>query len=91
MKTFLGLATFLMFIAGYMGCSTTANNANLRNTNTNTGYMVNDSKIPMPAASSPIANSNMNNSKMNTNLKPAVNSKMNTNANEKMANKPMNK
>ncbi len=80
MKTIIGLSLLLAIIGGLMGCTSNANNANLRNTNTNTGYLTNVTPTPMSTAS-PMMNSNMNgNMKSSSNMKSNMNSKMmNTN------------
>lgn len=80
----IGLSTILAASFAIMGCDSTVSNtntnANLRGTNTNTGYMAPTNVTPGPmATSTPTMNTNMK-SNMNSNS----NSKMNTN----MANKP---
>lgn len=101
MKTITGLSLSLLLTAGLVGCTATGNNANLRNTNTNTGYLSNNanmmSSTPAPAAqpmSSPMTDSNMKPGMTNSNMKPGMtNSNMNMkptmNSNSKMVNKPI--
>ena len=78
MKTIAGLGLSLIITAGFFGCtSTSTNNANLRNANSNTGYMT--SNTPLPMATAPPMSTPMTNSSINSNMKPATNSKMNSN------------
>ena len=91
MKKIMGLGLLLIITAGLFGCTSTGtNNANLRNTNTNTGYMTNNANMasPMPAATTaPAMNSNMG-----SNMKSGMNSNMKSNMNSNMNSKmPMNK
>ncbi len=79
MKTIAGLGLSLIITAGFFGCTSTGtNNANLRNANSNTGYMVSNTPMPMATAapmSTPMTNS------MNSNMKPPMNSNMKSNMN----------
>ena len=88
MKKIIGLSLTLTITAALLGCSTTANNApggnnaNIRGTNTNTGYVTNSEsnvKPTIPANSTNITPGNMtgtgNNSTAHTNSN--ANSNMN--------------
>ena len=75
MKTIAGLGLSLIITAGFFGCTSTGtNNVNLRNANSNTGYMV--SNTPMPMATAAPMSTPMANSSMNSNMKPPMNSNM---------------
>lgn len=85
MKKILGFGLILMSTAVFIGCTSTTDNTNLRNANTNTGYMASNvnSATPLPAYT-PAA---VNNSMTNVNTKPTMNSNMKpvSNANMKPA------
>lgn len=75
MKNVLGFGLSLLITAGFMGCNSTEGNTNLRNANTNTGYMA-----PNSNASSPVpTSSRMMNSNMGNNTKPGMNANSNMN------------
>lgn len=85
------LSILLLIAAGALaGCSTTANNsvannANIRGTNTNTGYMTNSETNVKPTI--PANVTNISPPSMNTNSNANSNSKANT-ANKANSNKP---
>ena len=77
MKKIFGFGLFAIISGGLMGCTTTDGNANLRNANSNTGYVTN--ATPTPAmTSSPMMNSNMNG---NSNMKTGMNTNSHNNSN----------
>ena len=89
----------LAAIATTAGCSTVANNgnnANIRGTNTNTGYMTNsetNAKPPMPVNATNVTPGNVSMPTMNTNSNANTrmmnsNSMMPRNSNSKMNGKP---
>ena len=89
MKTILSLATVLIITGGLMGCNTIANNANLRNANSNTGYLVNNSNMasPIPAATVTPSSSNIGSNmgripNTNSNHNSNTNTQTNTNVNK---------
>ena len=55
-----GLLIAITVVLGLAGCTTTSNNANLRNANTNTGYLTNSNNA------APISNSNSRNANTNS-------------------------
>ena len=69
MKTIVVLGLLFAVMAGLMGCtSTDGNNANMRNTNTNTGYVTSNASPTPMATSSPMPYGNSaGNSFMNAN------------------------
>ena len=79
----MGFGLLLMITLGFMGCNSTEGNTNMRNTNTNTGYLANNSNVSSPIpTSSPMKNSNMgDNAKSgmnaNSNRGSNINSKTN--------------
>ena len=83
MKRTIGLSLALMIGSSMMGCTTTDGNANLRNANSNTGYLT-SSPTPM-ATSTPVTNYNSvaTNSSMNANHGSNMNSAHNSAANTK--------
>ena len=90
MKTIPGLGLSLMITGFLMGCTSTDGNANLHNTNTNTGYLT---ASPTPTAmSTPIMNSNAmvnggNRMMSNGNYNSNMNTKMNSNVNHANGNR----
>jgi hypothetical protein len=79
----------LLTLAGAAACSTTSNNANIRGTNTNTGYATNsetNAKPTIPPNSANIeppslGNSNSNSGNRNANSNMNTNTRTNTNTN----------
>lgn len=91
MKRYIGLGLILAVNLVVFGCSTTDQNknANIRGTNTNTGYVAPaNASTPMMSSTplttmTPMMNSNMK-PMMNSNMKPGnMNSKMNSNMGKK--------
>ncbi len=93
MKKIIGLGLLLVSTSAFIGCTTTEGNTNLRNANSNTGYVVSNANAatPMPAYTpATVTNTTMNSNMKpvtNSNMKPVVNSNMNSNANSNMGNK----
>ena len=85
MKRTIGLGLALMITGSMIGCTTTDGNANLRNVNSNTGYLT-SSPTPI-AASTPVTNYNSaaTNTSVNvnhsSNMNPMHNSAANTKTN----------
>lgn len=76
------IALLLFATAGLAGCSSTAtDNANIRNTNTNTGYLTNSStnaKPTIPANATNVEPPSMNSVTGNSNLRSNTNANANT-------------
>ena len=84
MKTIIGLGLSMMITAGLMGCTSTEGNANLRNANSNTGYMMSNQNANMASPMPMSTPSTMMNSNMGSNMKPGMNSNMKSNPNSTM-------
>ncbi len=88
MKRYIGLGLILAVNLVVFGCSTTDENknANIRGTNTNTGYVAPANASTPMMSSTPMMNSNMK-PMMNSNMKPgSMNSNMGK-MNNRMSNK----
>ncbi len=85
MKTIIGCGLSLLITVGFMGCNSTEGNTNLRNMNTNAGYVVPSANSSSPQrTSSPMMNSNMGNKpKSGMNANSNMNSKTNNNGKPK--------